>query len=112
MGRIVNDTFGHQEGDILLQKIADILKNVCRDDEIISRIGGDEFVILIPKCNLIQARILTDRINDVLLQERENNPRISLALGYAIKEKTSQSMDEVFKEAEKNMYRHKISQRN
>jgi diguanylate cyclase (GGDEF)-like protein/PAS domain S-box-containing protein len=109
--KLVNDTLGHQEGDILLQKIADILKKVCRDDEIISRIGGDEFVILIPKCNSIQAKILTERINNILLIEKEKDSKISLALGYATKEKTSQSMEDIFKKAEDSMYRHKITQR-
>lgn len=108
--KFTNDAFGHQAGDIILKTIAKILKNECRADEIISRIGGDEFVILIPKCGDEDARHLIDRINYAILKEKEENPILSLSVGYAVKEKKSEKMNEIFKKAEDIMYRHKISE--
>jgi len=58
--KLMNDAFGHKTGDTLLRKIADILKASCRADEIIARIGGDEFIILLPKTDAsIVNKILT-----------------------------------------------------
>lgn len=108
--KLVNDAFGHQEGDLLLQRIAQIIKKECRADEIISRIGGDEFVVLMPKTEALEARGLVDRINGAIIEVKEQNPILSLAIGYAVKENTSQKMNEVFKEAEDDMYRHKLSE--
>jgi ABC-type amino acid transport substrate-binding protein len=49
--KIVNDTFGHEKGDLLIQKAADILKEQCREKDVLARIGGDEFVILMPQAS-------------------------------------------------------------
>jgi len=50
--KLVNDTFGHQDGDKLLIELVNVLKLVCKDIGEIFRIGGDEFVILIPNTSL------------------------------------------------------------
>ena len=50
--KLTNDVFGHDAGDELLIKTAEILKKVCRSDDLIARLGGDEFVILLPKTQI------------------------------------------------------------
>lgn len=47
--KLTNDVFGHAAGDKLLKKVADAIKRACREDDIIARIGGDEFIVLLPK---------------------------------------------------------------
>jgi len=108
--KLTNDAFGHQEGDKLLKNISELFKKVCRSDEIISRIGGDEFVILLPKCNDKQARMLIDRINEAISKARETNALLSVSMGYAVKESVQTKMDVVYKEAEDDMYRHKLAE--
>lgn len=108
--KLTNDAFGHQAGDQLLKKIAEVLTNKCRTDEIISRIGGDEFVILMPKTNKEEARNLIERINGAVMTESDDNGLLSLSIGYAVKEKVSESMHEIFKKSEDDMYRHKLAE--
>jgi len=108
--KLTNDAFGHQAGDELLKNIAQIFKKVCRSDEIISRIGGDEFVILLPKCNESQAKLLIERLNAAISKNKKMNALLSVSIGYSIKESGLTKMNEVFKEAEDDMYRHKLAE--
>jgi len=108
--KLTNDAFGHQAGDELLKNIAQIFKKVCRSDEIISRIGGDEFVILLPKCNESQTKLLIERLNAAITKNKKMNTLLSVSIGYAIKESVLTQMNEVFKEAEDDMYRHKLAE--
>ena len=45
---MTNDIFGHAAGDKLIKKSAEVLKRVCRENDVIARVGGDEFIILLP----------------------------------------------------------------
>lgn len=108
--KITNDAFGHQEGDKLLRMIANIFRTKCRSDEIVSRIGGDEFVILLPKTDAKEACRLIDRIMEAVTKEAEKNGTVSMSIGYAVKSNSEESMDDVFKNAEDDMYRHKLSE--
>ena len=65
-----NDIFGHSFGDILLERVADVLRRVCRVDDIIARWGGDEFVLLLPKTNLKEAEQIIERIKSEFSKEQ------------------------------------------
>lgn len=108
--KLTNDAFGHQAGDVLLKKVAELLKNECRSDEIISRIGGDEFVILLPKTDSENAKKLIQRIDIAVNKESAKNALMSLSIGYAVKDSILKKFDEIFKEAEDDMYRHKLTE--
>lgn len=66
----VNDTYGHETGDKVLQVIGQVLKHV-RADDIAARYGGDEFVILLPGTNEAGARVLAQRIQEMAMQATE-----------------------------------------
>ncbi|MBM7562464.1 HD domain-containing phosphohydrolase [Fusibacter tunisiensis] len=106
--KLINDSFGHTVGDELLIKVADVLKEACREDEIISRIGGDEFVILVPNMPSAHAEVLIDRVKAISKTVNVNSIDISVSFGWAVKEKSSQSIDEIFNEAEDLMYSKKL----
>jgi diguanylate cyclase (GGDEF)-like protein len=60
----INDTYGHQAGDMLLQEFAQLLKNSVRRADVVARYGGDEFIILAPQTGRQQAMALAQRIRD------------------------------------------------
>lgn len=106
--KLVNDAFGHQLGDQLLQKSAEIIKRACRPQDIIARWGGDEFVILLPNTPCEEARRLTERIRSLCVPESLDMIQVSMSMGCAAKESMDVSFEEVLKNAEDDMYKHKI----
>ena len=61
-----NDTFGHEAGDLLIAKFAQLLKTVYRQIDFIARFGGDEFVVLMPNTDCTEARLSAERLHDAL----------------------------------------------
>ena len=108
--KLTNDAFGHNAGDLLLQKIAAILKRECRASDIAARIGGDEFVILLPETDARNADAIIERINSVIYKEQVDNLFLSASIGFAVKKDSSENMNDVFKQAEDMMYRNKLSE--
>ncbi|MCR4435731.1 MAG: PAS domain S-box protein [Clostridiales bacterium] len=106
--KLTNDVFGHSEGDRLLVKVAAILKRSCRTKDIIARWGGDEFAIILPSTSNKTAMDICDRITRFCSEAEKYPIQPSIALGYATKETASQDIDQVIKEAENWMYRHKL----
>ncbi len=109
--KIVNDSLGHEKGDLLLRTTAEILNNSVRANDIISRIGGDEFALILPRTGEETAITIGRRISKNIELYREKNPEIplNLSLGISTSGDPSHPIVEIFKEADNNMYRNKIS---
>jgi diguanylate cyclase (GGDEF)-like protein len=60
----VNDNYGHDRGDLVLRKVSQILVAACREEDIVARLGGEEFVILLPETELEGTRMVVQRIHD------------------------------------------------
>ncbi|HYB20346.1 MAG TPA: HD domain-containing phosphohydrolase [Thermodesulfobacteriota bacterium] len=106
--KLVNDAFGHQEGDKLLIKIAAILRESCRQEDLIARLGGDEFGIFLPRTGDRAAMEITNRINVACRETSQGPLRLSIALGTVTKLDLSQDFRTIMKEAEDRMYRNKL----
>lgn len=106
--KTINDVFGHQYGDILLQEVAEVLNTECRADDIIARTGGDEFNILLPKTDSMAIEELAKRIKEKIEQKKIMDINISISLGWDTKTTIGQSAATVFKNAEDFMYQKKI----
>jgi len=108
--KLTNDSFGHKAGDMILQKISNILKQECGINGTVSRIGGDEFVILLPKTNENEATKIVQRINLAIENEKTDNVILSISIGVDVKQNTFEDIDEIFKKAEADMYRNKLTE--
>jgi len=106
--KLVNDAFGHKSGDELLRKAAEAMKSECREDEIVARIGGDEFVILLPKTDLNETERIVKRIQKKTSEIYVNTVMLSISMGWACKDASDIEFSEVFKQAEKYMYHRKL----
>ncbi|MGI6436267.1 MAG: HD domain-containing phosphohydrolase [Syntrophomonadaceae bacterium] len=106
--KITNDVFGHQEGDRLLQAIAQLLKDSCRSEDIIARWGGDEFVILLPQTSSAAAHEICERITRACQTCYYGRTHVSIALGYATKEDPAEDIGLVLRRAEDFMYKRKL----
>jgi diguanylate cyclase (GGDEF)-like protein/PAS domain S-box-containing protein/putative nucleotidyltransferase with HDIG domain len=108
--KLTNDAFGHKLGDVLLTRFASILKKECRSNDIIARIGGDEFVILLPETDAKNAEKVINRINSAVNNEKMDTVILSVSIGYAVKQYESDDLNDVFKKAEDEMYKNKLSE--
>jgi diguanylate cyclase (GGDEF)-like protein/PAS domain S-box-containing protein len=107
--KLTNDAFGHMEGDKLLIKVGELIKGECRSDDILARIGGDEFIILLPKTNLFEADKIVQRINEKIKNTAMDKIIVSVSFGSGTKQNLSEQIGTVFKKAEDNMYKNKLS---
>lgn len=106
--KLVNDSFGHNLGDELLKKAAEVMMKGCRSSDIISRLGGDEFVAILTKTNEIQAEQVIKRINSIAEKEKVGAIDISISFGYETKNSIDEKINDIFKNAEDYMYRRKL----
>lgn len=109
--KLTNDIFGHAMGDKLLQRIARSLRLSCRTSDVVSRIGGDEFLILLPHTDGNEADQIAKRIEEHLEEDGIRAGKRSIALGSATKTSTEETIQGTFDRAEDQMYRRKTLRR-
>lgn len=109
--KLTNDIFGHAFGDLLLQKVAEIMRSVCRSDDIIARRGGDEYIVLLPKTGPEDIKIIANRIKKHVSEQKIRSIRCGISLGYDTKISKHESIDQTLRNAESNMYLSKTLER-
>ncbi len=107
--KYVNDTLGHAEGDDLITRAALMLKGAFRAEDVVARIGGDEFAVLLPSAD---AGVVEDALNRVLTKIEASNATglsfpLSMSFGAATASK-GERLEETMKLADKRMYEHKF----
>ncbi|MBM7616360.1 sensor domain-containing diguanylate cyclase [Alkaliphilus hydrothermalis] len=106
--KLTNDTFGHLEGDRLLIKIAEIIKNSCRKEDVVARWGGDEFAVILHNTPEERAKSICQEIKRRCEEAEEDPIKISISLGYGTKISVEEEINEIIKKAEEQMYKNKI----
>jgi diguanylate cyclase (GGDEF)-like protein/PAS domain S-box-containing protein len=108
--KFVNDTLGHSSGDDMIANAATILRQCFRSSEIIARIGGDEFAILLPEIDEKGMHGLIGRLRKEVEHFNAGKPGIpvSLSIGYAVGRNGDTDLEALFREADNRMYREKI----
>jgi response regulator RpfG family c-di-GMP phosphodiesterase len=104
----MNDVFGHVAGDMLIQKTAEVLKKACRNEDIIARVGGDEFIVLLPRTDGADTIKIMERIKSEMSKEKILDIKCSIAVGFDSKVISSQNIEEVIGNAEREMYKEKL----
>lgn len=113
----INDSYGHDVGDTVLKQVADILKHSIRNNDIISRHGGEEFVVICPNTNQQQTRELAEQIRACVETEtvglipRHDQP-ITVSIGVVSRNKDITNPDKLLKLADEAMYSAKHDGRN
>jgi diguanylate cyclase (GGDEF)-like protein len=112
----INDNYGHDVGDLVLKTFADVLRGIVRKSDICARLGGEEFVVLLPNTDLEGARVLAERIRATVAKNPvEYDSTVILftvSIGVAQYRKGMQNIDELIEEADIALYRAKEGGRN
>lgn len=106
--KLINDAFGHTAGDELLKKAAEAMRRSCRADDILARVGGDEFVFLLPQTTEEEAEQLVQRLKEQLGKENVNGLGMSVSFGHATKDQSAEAMELMYRKAEDRMYNRKL----
>ncbi|MGE5416903.1 MAG: diguanylate cyclase domain-containing protein [Acidobacteriota bacterium] len=108
--KLINDSCGHEAGDCMLLAASNLIKECFREGDVIARVGGDEFAVLLLKTpeNVVEdaCRRIRDRMNQY------NNLNVdfplSISVGYSVRSNSETPMVEVYKQADNNMHREKL----
>lgn len=112
----VNDRYGHEVGDIVLQRTADALRSRLRDSDLACRLGGEEFALLLPGATLEQAANLADelriRLEQTPIETGRETITVTFSAGVACFGEDGSSLSELLKTADRRMYEAKGGGRN
>lgn len=115
--KLVNDTYGHDAGDIVLQRVAQYLRTIFRTSDFLARYGGEEFVAILPNIKFDQARVIAERALEYL---RSNPIQISddieifitASVGLSERAREDTAPEQVLKRSDRALYKAKCGGRN
>ncbi|MCC7225125.1 MAG: GGDEF domain-containing protein [Burkholderiaceae bacterium] len=111
--KTINDSHGHAVGDQVLHQIADVLRNAVRESDFVARIGGEEFLVLLPATGLNEARMVAEKIRlAVELTKSPTGEAITISIGVAIASPDDRDEDVCVVKADNMLYEAKRAGRN
>ncbi len=113
----INDKFGHPAGDKVLIEVAKQLKSSLRQTDVLARIGGEEFSILLPETSADEAEVFAERLRLAQSQLRitgdwHGEIQLSVSIGISSYQQSDSNFDQIFSRADKALYQAKNSGRN
>jgi len=110
--KLINDAFGHIEGDRIIKLVANLLKDIFYDCIFVSRIGGDEFVVLTEYTDYDEVTDKANLLEDALEEYNKNNAiEVNVSKGGVVVKDNDMTFDKAFVQAENIMYRRKLNSR-
>lgn len=115
--KYINDKYGHNTGDSVLKEIANICCSVLREVDIIGRIGGEEFAILLPETDIVQATLVAERLrvsisNGKVFPNPNEEVKFAASFGVTFTKDANKSINELLNQADNALYKAKNSGRN
>ena len=112
----INDTYGHEAGDVVLKNFADVLRKSSRKSDLPARLGGEEFALLMPNTDLQQGRVVAERIrqefqNSIIVYEGREI-KMTLSGGLASYGPDVEGIDDLIRMADEALYKAKELGRN
>ena len=104
--KVLNDTFGHPEGDRVLRNVAAALSRECREFDVVARYGGEEFAVVAPACGADDARVLAERVRRAVA-ELDDGPSVTASVGVAIFPEGADDEASLLRAADRALYRAK-----
>ena len=101
----INDKYGRAVGDLIIKQVAQILKNTCRGDDVVVRLEGNEFVILMPKTEGANGERAIKRIKKIMDEANVQSIKLSVSFGYCTKYDETEDLNRIFEMAEKQLER-------
>jgi diguanylate cyclase (GGDEF)-like protein len=113
--KMFNDYFGHKMGDLVLQKVAKVLKENLRDSDVIGRWGGEEFVVALIGCDLKSAQKVAEelrkKIEKIFVKYKKERVNITASLG-VVSYSNEKTLSDLIHKADKAMYKAKEQGKN
>jgi diguanylate cyclase (GGDEF)-like protein len=108
--KLVNDTLGHDQGDNLLVAAARVIRESFRDGDLVARIGGDEFSVILPNTTESAVESACQRIQEAVANHNALHPELplSISIGFAVSNGVYRNLKDLFKDADNNMYLKKL----
>ncbi len=108
--KTLNDTLGHIQGDLSLKQLSSIARNSIRETDSVGRIGGDEFMIILPSASLNTAKIIAERFRENV--EKDTDPKFTVSVGLATYPHDGESLKELVETGDNGLYASKEKGRN
>lgn len=102
--KAINDLYGHHIGDKYIKRVAEILENNVRTEDIVCRIGGDEFAVILPEIKSDNITAIVDRINKKIKKIDIKDINFTISIGYDLKDSQEISLDEIVISSDQKMY--------
>lgn len=108
----INDTHGHEAGDILIKKVVETIKGGIRESDYLFRMGGDEFMLILPDTDMDNGTIMIDRLRQQTGRESVMGVPVDFSYGLAVFEPDhDNTLDKLMKLADQRMYDQKIKKK-
>ena len=113
----INDSYGHQIGDDVINNLADIFRNTVRTSDISIRFGGEEFIIVLPNTNIENGLIISEKVRTSVEEsttEVENNIKIkfTISIGLSLINQDDKNIENALRKADKALYKSKQNGKN
>lgn len=102
--KAINDTYGHQAGDHILQSFTSIVQNEIRKEDVLARYGGEEFVLFLPDTNKEITLSIAQRIHDSLKTIESSTYNLTASIGVNIVEEKYKNLESIIKDADTALY--------